>query len=205
MGIEPAALWRQHQFTFNGGANNWKSPVFPLYMWLQPYIIRDSRQPLSKSPPAKLKMKPLLLIFLIVPLIEIYLLIQVGSAVGAGMTIFLVVFTAVLGAFLVRAQGISTLARVQRQVARGQPPAMELLEGLGLFLAGALLLTPGFFTDTFGFIILTPPLRRAMIHRIIRGRVVQPNVSFRAGQAPGGPGPHKSEQRVIDGEYRKID
>ena len=53
MGIEPAALWRQHQFTFNGGANNWKSPVFPLYMWLQPYIIRDSRQPLSKLPPAK--------------------------------------------------------------------------------------------------------------------------------------------------------
>lgn len=150
-------------------------------------------------------MKTLLLIFLIVPLIEIYLLIKVGSMVGAGFTIFLVVFTAVLGAFLVRIQGFSTLARVQRQVAKGQVPAMEMLEGLGLFLAGALLLTPGFFTDAFGFIILTPPLRRAIIHRIIVGRVAQPNVSFRAGHASEEPGPRKPEQRVIDGEYRKID
>ncbi|MCY3769468.1 MAG: FxsA family protein [Gammaproteobacteria bacterium] len=150
-------------------------------------------------------MKSLLLIFLIVPLIEIYLLIEVGSAVGAGMTIFLVVFTAVLGAFLVRVQGISTLARVQRQVARGQVPAMEMLEGLSLFMAGALLLTPGFFTDAFGFMILTPPLRRTIIHGIVLGRIVQPNVSSGDRQASDGSRRRQPEQRVIDGEYRKID
>ncbi len=110
----------------------------------------------------------LFLIFLAVPLLEIYLLIEVGSMLGAGTTIFLVVFTAVLGAFLVRTQGFSTLSRAQIQLARAQMPTIEIIEGLFLFVAGALLLTPGFFTDSIGFIFLIPPLRRLIIHTIIK-------------------------------------
>ena len=124
-------------------------------------------------------MKILFLIFLVIPLLEIYLLIEIGSAVGAGTTIFLVVFTALLGAVLVRAQGFSALSRAQAQLARAQIPATEIMEGLFLFIAGALLLTPGFFTDTIGFILLTPPLRRFIIHNIINHRLVHTSTPMR--------------------------
>jgi len=92
----------------------------------------------------------LFLLFLLVPLVEIYFLIQVGKVIGAGWTVFFVVFTAVLGAALLRVQGLSTLNRVQRSLERGRLPAVELLEGLMLLVAGALLLTPGFVTDAIG-------------------------------------------------------
>ena len=112
-------------------------------------------------------MKSFFLIFLLVPLVEIYFLIKVGSLVGAGWTIILVVFTAVLGAFLVRAQGFAVFTRVQLQLAKGHLPALEMLEGLLLFVAGTLLLTPGFFTDAVGFVFLVPPLRRKIITHLI--------------------------------------
>ena len=141
-------------------------------------------------------MKLLFLLFLVVPLVEIYLLIKVGSAVGAANTVALVVLTALIGAFLVRAQGFSTLARVRGQLNQGQVPALEIIEGLFLFVAGALLLTPGFFTDTIGFVFLTPPLRRLIIRSLISRGLVGRN----------GPGQHSSESgRVIDVEYRKLD
>lgn len=109
----------------------------------------------------------LLGLFLIVPLVEIWLLIKVGAVIGALWTVFLVVFTAVVGATLVRAQGVSTVGRIQAMVARGQVPAMEMLEGLALFLAGALLLTPGFFTDGVGFALLVPGVRRGIIRAVL--------------------------------------
>ena len=105
----------------------------------------------------------LLLLFLVVPIIEIYLLIQVGGYLGAGTTIFLVVFTAVLGAWLLRIQGFSTMRRVQNSVARGEIPAIEMLGGVLLLLSGALLLTPGFFTDTIGFLLLFPVVRHGLV------------------------------------------
>jgi len=110
----------------------------------------------------------LFLVFLVVPLVEIYLLIKVGGLIGALPTVFLVVFTAVLGAFLLRMQGLSTLARVQAALARGELPAMEILEGAVLLVAGALLLTPGFFTDTLGFLALVPNIRRAALRALLR-------------------------------------
>jgi UPF0716 protein FxsA len=142
-------------------------------------------------------MKYLFLLFLVVPLVEIYLLIKIGSVVGAGLTIFLVVFTAFLGAILVRAQGFSTLVRIQAQMATSRLPAMEIMEGVFLFVAGALLLTPGFFTDAVGFVFLTPPLRRLIIRRIIeRGYINRASVT---GSNQADP------KRVIDAEYRNID
>ena len=105
----------------------------------------------------------LLLLFLIVPITEIYLLIQVGGILGVWPTVFLVVFTAVLGAWLLRIQGFSTLKRVQASLSRGEIPAIEMLGGILLLLSGALLLTPGFFTDTIGFLMLIPVLRRVVV------------------------------------------
>ena len=135
-------------------------------------------------------MKSLFLIFLAVPLAEIYLLIEVGSAIGAVTTIFLVVLTALLGAVLVRLQGFSTLSRARAEVAQGRAPALEILEGVCLFVAGALLLTPGFFTDAVGFALLTPPLRRRIVRHVLERRML--HAAARSG-------------RVIDVEYRDLD
>ena len=136
----------------------------------------------------------LFLVFLAVPLAEIYLLIQIGSVIGAGWTIALVVGTALLGAVLVRTQGVSTIRRVQQNMERGQLPAMDLLEGLALLVAGALLLTPGFFTDAFGFLLLTPPLRRAAIRFGLAHSHV--STTYTGATRP---------QQTLDGEYRELD
>ena len=103
------------------------------------------------------------LIFLLVPLVEIYILIQVGQVIGALWTIFFVVLTAVIGVALLKQQGLSTLTRAQDKMNHGEVPANELLEGLALLVAEAFLLTPGFFTDAFGFLLLLPPTRSAML------------------------------------------
>ena len=104
----------------------------------------------------------LLILFLTVPLVEIVILIKIGKVIGAGYTIALVIGTAILGAALLRTQGISTLAKVQTNINRGQLPAIELIEGLILLISGVLLLTPGFFTDMLGFLALVPILRQRL-------------------------------------------
>jgi UPF0716 protein FxsA len=146
----------------------------------------------------------LFLLFLLVPLLEIYLLIKVGGIVGALPTVFLVVFTAVLGAGLLRIQGFSTMTRVRNTLAQGGIPAVEMLEGAVLMIAGALLLTPGFFTDAIGFLCLIPPFRRAMIRMALR-RFFTP---FGGGHGPGsGRPPHETSHgpRTIEGEFRRED
>lgn len=112
--------------------------------------------------------KLLFILFLLVPLVEIFFLIQVGQVIGAGWTISLVVATAVIGAFLLRLQGFQTLHRAQRTMQQGQLPATEMLEGLCLLVSGALLLTPGFVTDTMGFLLLMPPVRQLMIAQMLK-------------------------------------
>ena len=96
------------------------------------------------------------------------MLIKVGNIIGAPWTIVLVVFTALVGAWLVRLQGLSALNRVRQSAVRGELPALEILEGLFLLAAGALLLTPGFFTDFVGFLCLTPLLRQWLIRLAAR-------------------------------------
>jgi UPF0716 protein FxsA len=156
----------------------------------------------------------LFLLFLIVPLVEIYLLIKVGGIIGAMPTVFLVVFTAVLGAWLLRLQGFATIARVRSTLNQGGIPAVEMLEGAVLLVAGALLLTPGFFTDTIGFLCLVPPLRRTIILRLLRHFFVTPFDPF-SGQQPRGGGPGRGQSRrqepnrhrptTIEGEYERED
>ena len=105
----------------------------------------------------------LALIFLIVPIVEIYVLIQVGQVIGALWTVLFVVLTAVIGVQLLRLQGLSTLMRAQQRMQGGQLPAEEMAEGIGLVVAGAFLLTPGFVTDALGFLLLVPAFRRWLI------------------------------------------
>lgn len=138
----------------------------------------------------------LFVLFLAIPLIEIYLLIQVGSIIGAWPTVLLVVATALIGVSLLRLQGIATLLRVQAALAAGELPTMAMLEGAVLLVAGALLLTPGFFTDALGFAALVPPWRQALVRFILR----RATVSMMA--RPGGESRHS---RTIDGDYTRLD
>lgn len=141
----------------------------------------------------------LFLLFIGVPLLEIYLLIRVGEVVGALPTVFLVVFTAVLGVALLRYQGWMTLRKVQDALNRGELPTIAMLEGVVLVVAGAFLLTPGFFTDALGFLALVPPLRRAAIWAVIkRGIVTAHGPGGRQGPSGGKRGPD-----VIEGDWKR--
>ena len=147
-------------------------------------------------------MNPIFIFLLLLvgaPLVELYLLIEVGSRIGALPTILLSIFTALLGAWLVRLQGISVLFRVQQVLARGEAPAIEMLEGALLMMAGVMLLFPGFITDGLGFLLLVPPLRRWLALAFLRhAGVIRP---YAGGD--GGAGGSTSRVRVIEGEYRR--
>ena len=104
----------------------------------------------------------LFLAFTIIPVVEIYLLIQIGSAFGVFTSIALVVFTGFLGAYLARIQGLQTLFRIQESLKEGRMPSGELLDALLIGVAGLVLLTPGFLTDTVGFVLLIPSSRNAI-------------------------------------------
>ena len=137
----------------------------------------------------------LLALFVAAPLAEIYVLIHIGGEIGALNTIALCVLTAVLGATLIRIQGISTLLRIRAALERGDLPALEMLEGAQLLVAGALLLTPGFVTDSLGFVLLVPAVRRAIARYLIERHSVR--------MGPHGRQPRDPE--VIEGEYRRLD
>ena len=104
----------------------------------------------------------LFLAFTIIPVVEIYLLIQIGSAFGVFTSIAPVIFTGFLGAFLARIQGMQTLFRIQESLREGRMPSAELLDALLIGVAGLVLLTPGFLTDTAGFVLLIPSTRNAI-------------------------------------------
>ena len=139
------------------------------------------------------------ILFLVIPIIEIYLLIQVGSVIGAGWTILLVVLTAVIGVWLLRIQGLSTLTRAQQKLRENELPAKEIIEGMALVVAGAFLLTPGFFTDTIGFLLLFPPTRMALVTMAASRMVVSTTSMY--GQAQ----PRRDGDVIEDVKYRRED
>ncbi|GAB0148109.1 hypothetical protein McPS_08490 [Marichromatium sp. PS1] len=139
-----------------------------------------------------------LVLFIGLPLIEIYLLIEVGSEIGALSTIMLSILTAVIGTWLVRHQGFGVLLRVRELSDRGEVPALEMMDGALLLVAGLFLLLPGFLTDVVGFLLLVPPLRRALVLRYVRGI----SVTTVQGQDPFC---SPDEPRVIEGDYRRED
>lgn len=107
-----------------------------------------------------------LLLFMLIPILEIAAFIQVGSLVGLIPTLLLCLFTAVLGAGLIRIQGIQALAQAQENLQKGVMPLQEIVDGICLLVAGILLLTPGFLTDTIGFLLLVPFLRVLLRYRV---------------------------------------
>ncbi|NOT13061.1 MAG: FxsA family protein [Methylococcaceae bacterium] len=137
------------------------------------------------------------LVVLIIPFAEIYLLLQVGSIIGAFPTIFLVVLTAVMGAWLLRQQGFATFHRFQTSLAQGEIPAYEMIEGPIILVGGLLLLTPGFITDLLGFACLVPQLRKKIAQYVIENHLVQSNGPFQ--KAAG------TDKNVLEGEYTKED
>ncbi len=135
-----------------------------------------------------------LLLFIGVPLVEIYLLIEVGGIIGALPTVFAVVFTAVLGVTLIRIQGFSTLQKAQSSMDKGVLPASEMIEGMMLLFAALCLLIPGFFTDIVGFLLLIPPLRGFFAARMVGSAVLKSRFS--------GQGQHQND--YYNGEYEDL-
>lgn len=143
----------------------------------------------------------LFLLFLSIPLLEIYLLLKVGSSIGVLATVALVVLTAVVGVWLLRLQGFATLAKAQASLAKGEVPADTMLEGVMLFIAGALLLTPGFFTDAIGFLFLIPISRQWIARSILKNMVVRRSSQFKQSTSDAGATYQSSATEVIEGEF----
>ncbi|OKH87346.1 FxsA family protein [Thalassospira sp. TSL5-1] len=163
-------------------------------------------------------------IFVVVPIIEIAVFIQAGELIGLWPTIAIVILTAILGTSLMRVQGLQTLARAQQELDRGEMPIGPLFDGVCILIAGILLLTPGFVTDTIGFLLLIPPLRRAIgagvILKLMKSGKMRMSFGANARQGrrqpggnpfgSGGPsssgGQHRSGSGpIIDGDYEDLD
>lgn len=125
-----------------------------------------------------------LFLFVLVPIFEMWILIEVGSQIGALPTIALVVLTASIGLSLLKQQGLSTILSARRKMDAGAIPASELVSGVMIAVGGALLLTPGFVTDSVGFVLLIPQTRRWVLFRLID---------------------RYRDKIVIEGEYQSID
>ena len=164
----------------------------------------------------------LILLFVTVPLVELALLIWVGERIGTLMTVALVIGTGILGATLARLEGLATLRRFQNRMAAGELPHQDIIDGLLILLAGAVLLTPGLLTDTAGFLLLVPPVR-AVVRRAIGNRLERrflrvspgggsapgPDVrgGFRGGGMAGGgfEGSGASRPDIVDAEYTVVE
>ncbi|CAM3389709.1 FxsA family protein [Thalassospira profundimaris] len=169
-----------------------------------------------------------LAIFVAMPIIEIAVFIQAGELIGLWPTIGVVVLTAIIGTSLMRAQGLQTLAKAQSQMDQGEMPIGALFDGICILIAGVLLLTPGFVTDTFGFLLLVPPLRQLIGAKVIMKLVQSGNIrtNFRGatyssgtqggpnGRGPNGPGGHgaggpsgarpRGAGPIIDGDFEDV-
>lgn len=159
----------------------------------------------------------LLVILIGVPILEIALFIQVGGIIGVWPTIAICIATAVAGSFLVRLQGLQIVRQAQAKMARNEPPAAEMFHGMCLLLAGFLLMTPGFFTDVLGILLLLPPVRiaiGALLWRQFEGRIRMhqagggPTGGGPTGGGPSGRGPKGRGPKggvVIDGDFEEVD
>ncbi|MEM6901507.1 MAG: FxsA family protein [Pseudomonadota bacterium] len=147
----------------------------------------------------------LFLAFLIVPLIEIALFIVVGDIIGLWATLAIVVLTAILGTWLVRAQGLAALGQLRGSFEQLEDPTEPLAHGAMILFSGALLLTPGFFTDAVGFALLSPQIRRrvfSFLRQRLNVRTVHygPSSDF-AGTSP----PPDAAKDTIEGEYSEVE
>ncbi|MEO1139689.1 MAG: FxsA family protein [Pseudomonadota bacterium] len=148
----------------------------------------------------------LFLAFLAVPLIEIALFIQVGGFIGLWPTLGIVVLTAILGTWLVKTQGALAIGQLRNSFSELNDPTEPLAHGAMILIAGALLLTPGFFTDAVGFALLTPPVRRAAFS-YLRQRITVHRFEMGPGGQRHDPRRPQDNTRgdVIDGDYQEVE
>ena len=149
-------------------------------------------------------MRAFLFLFLLFPIVELAVLIKVGSSIGVLPTLLLVIGSAMLGSLLLRVAGVATAWRAREKLARGELPEQEMLEGLLIAVGGGLLLLPGFISDLFGLLCLLPFTRRLLIGKLrrraeeqaLRQRAFFDDAAARSGQ---------SHPNVIEGEYQRRD
>ena len=149
-------------------------------------------------------MRAFLFLFLLFPVVELAVLIKVGSSIGVLPTLLLVIGSAMLGSLLLRVAGVATAWRAREKLARGELPEQEMLEGLLIAVGGGLLLLPGFISDLFGLLCLLPFTRRLLIGKLrrraeeqaLRQRAFFDDAAARSGQ---------SHPNVIEGEYQRRD
>ena len=144
----------------------------------------------------------LLVLFVLLPLAEVYVIVQVGQAVGVGWTILLLALGVVLGAWLIRHQGARAWRALREAVASGRTPAVELADGALVLIGGTLLMVPGFITDALGALVLLP-FTRPLFGRLLGAAVARRMPSGRTGVGPQprpGPGPEPDAGPVVRGE-----
>lgn len=142
-------------------------------------------------------------LFLLFPLIELAVLIKVGSVIGVFPTLLLLVATALLGSFMLRIAGVATAWRARERLARGELPEQEMLEGLMIAVGGGLLLLPGFISDLFGLLCIIPFTRRLIIRRVLQRAARQAERQRAFSDDPLAR--NQPRHNVIEGEYERRD
>jgi len=148
------------------------------------------------------------LLFILVPLAELAILIKLGEVIGIAATIALVILTAVIGVTLLKRQGLAALSRARADIENGAFPVESVVDGACLLVAGAFLLTPGLLTDTVGFSLLIPSVRRALAQWLFNKLIASGSVDAGGFDAGGGPRGRESpgaDGPVLEGEYQELD
>lgn len=140
---------------------------------------------------------PLFIIFILIPMVEIAVFIAVGEHIGLGTTLLLAFLTAIIGGIIIRRQGMETVVSLRTQMERGGLPLKEIFDGFCLVAAGALLITPGFVTDTMGFLLLIPKIREGLRH--ILGKYFKPEIHAGSATYRNTRDPH-----IIEADYEDI-
>ncbi|MCH9645453.1 MAG: FxsA family protein [Proteobacteria bacterium] len=143
-------------------------------------------------------------IFVIMTLLEIYVLVSVGESIGGLSTVLLVVVTALIGSTLLKQQGWSTMAKAQNAMANGQTPAFEMLEGVVILISGILLLTPGFITDTIGLLGLMPLSRAYFIDNLLKKnaqKIFTKNSAPFAHKSQASKESNTQKNKTLEGEF----
>lgn len=146
-------------------------------------------------------------VMIVVPILEIAVFILVGRYIGLWPTLAGIVLTALIGTVIIRHQGGGLIASARTSIAAGEAPVGEVLQGLALLVAGALLVTPGFITDTLGFLLLVPPLRRRLAATLVAQATRRAEVRVHAARAGAGAGAagRAGSDVVIEGEWREVE
>lgn len=145
---------------------------------------------------------PFIVIFILVPFTELAIFASVSEHIGIWTTLSLAFITAIIGGMVVRYQGLQTISNMRGAMDQGQMPLTEIFDGFCLVAAGALLITPGFLTDTIGFALLIPPVRAALRH------VIRTQTNWSAGTASTsyeGPMRRPRDPDVLEGEFERVD